>query len=331
MMTDKEQGLVLLMVLWIVVMFTVIVGQFCYTMRTEVNITRNFRDEAKAYYLARAGINMALKKIIDQIPTRYTAPIPARESSTANLPWRVNMDIPAVPFGDGWFKVRLDNENGKININKANALLLQMILKPFDIPEKQKYIIVESILDWRDMDNFHRTYGAENDYYQSLPEPYRCGNRPFQDISELLLVRGVSREIYDQGLKNMVTVRFDPEKKIKTLNVQKPTDTYKININAVSVEILRCFPEITDEIVQAIIEFRREKNFISPSEFKKVVGEKVFSPMSDYITFKNSSYYTIKSSAIINESRAKAGIQALVRIDYRLKNFKIIEWLDYLN
>jgi general secretion pathway protein K len=57
-------------------------------------------------------------------------------------------------------------------------------------------IIVDSILDWRDADDFYRIHGAENDYYQSLKEPYRCKNGNFDSIEELLLVRGITPALF---------------------------------------------------------------------------------------------------------------------------------------
>ena len=66
-------------------------------------------------------------------------------------------------------------------------------------------------MDWRDKDNLHRLNGAEDDYYLSLPQPYKCKNGDFTSIEELLLVRGVTPEIFYGGLKDMVAVYQDKE------------------------------------------------------------------------------------------------------------------------
>ena len=55
-------------------------------------------------------------------------------------------------------------------------------------------------MDWRDPDDFYRLNGAENDYYHSLSEPYECKNGDLDTIEELLLVRGVTTELY-YGIK----------------------------------------------------------------------------------------------------------------------------------
>lgn len=52
--------------------------------------------------------------------------------------------------------------------------------------------IADAILDWIDEDEEMRPYGAESDYYTTLPTPYSAANGPLQSVEELLLVRGVT-------------------------------------------------------------------------------------------------------------------------------------------
>ena len=51
---------------------------------------------------------------------------------------------------------------------------------------------VDAILDWIDEDEEAREYGAEAEYYNSLPTAYSPANGPLQTVEELLLVRGVT-------------------------------------------------------------------------------------------------------------------------------------------
>ncbi len=50
----------------------------------------------------------------------------------------------------------------------------------------------DSILDWLDEDDDPRPYGAELDYYSTLPTPYEPTNGPITSVEELLLVKGVT-------------------------------------------------------------------------------------------------------------------------------------------
>ena len=68
--------------------------------------------------------------------------------------------------------------------NLARSLLLGL---PNMTPE-----IADCILDFIDEDEEPRDYGAESDYYMSLPSPYSPRNGPLYSVEELLLVKGVT-------------------------------------------------------------------------------------------------------------------------------------------
>ena len=52
--------------------------------------------------------------------------------------------------------------------------------------------IADAILDWLDEDEEARAFGAEAEYYSTLPTPYVPKNGPVLSVEELLLVRGVT-------------------------------------------------------------------------------------------------------------------------------------------
>lgn len=52
--------------------------------------------------------------------------------------------------------------------------------------------VADCILDWLDEDDEPRPFGAEVEYYSTLPTPYQPANGPITSVEELLLVRGVT-------------------------------------------------------------------------------------------------------------------------------------------
>ncbi len=269
----NEKGIALFIVLWVLTLLSVIVGEFCYTMRTEVNITRNFKEETQAYYIAVAGVNTAIAELIkNEVMPKPSKPEAEKEKSSDDesdekeIEWRINADIPAIPFANGAFKVKIGSESGKININKANPGILKMLLSRFELEEDDLIGIIDSILDWRDADNLHRLNGAEDDYYLSLSEPYQCKDSDFDSIEELLLVKGITPELFYKGLKDVVTIYQDEEEKksdSKSESKKKEFDFNKININSASLQMMRSLPQMTDELAEAIIEYRKENDFKS--------------------------------------------------------------------
>ena len=329
---NNERGIALFLVLWVMALLTVIAGEFCHAIRTEVNVTRNYKEETQAHYIAVSGLFWAVGELVvnERVPRQVKAP--GSEAGQEDIRPQINTDVPPIPFGDGRFKIEKMNESGKVNLNRAGALLLKMMLNSFQIEEADKNIIVDSIMDWRDKDNLHRLNGAEDDYYLSLPQPYKCKNGDFTSVEELLLVRGVTPEIFHGGLKDIVTVYQDKETgPVSDIQRRTGLDFNKINVNAASPRMLRALPGITEDIVQAIVKYREKKDFRSLTDLHLVVGSEVFSTISPYISLSLSPYYTIKSVGMLTEGKTRQGVRAVVRIDRSLKKgYDVIQWIDGL-
>ena len=115
------------------------------------------------------------------------------------------------PFGDGTFsllyplteggvtKTRYGflDENRKINLNTATEEILRNLIQEVGhLRESEILGIVDSVLDWRDEDNEKRGYGAEDFDYLGMEHAYECKDAPFESVEELLLVRGVTPELF---------------------------------------------------------------------------------------------------------------------------------------
>jgi general secretion pathway protein K len=325
------------MVLWVLMLLTVIVGEFCFTMRTRVNITRNFKESTEAYYIAVAGLNRAIEEIIRQelTPPRIaavksqTAAVPEEEAAPA---WRMNTNIAPMAFAGGEFEVRIENQSGKVNINMAEKPLLAAMLEGFDMDPSEKDVIVDSILDWRDADKNHRINGAEDDYYQSLPEPYHCKDADFDSPEELLFVRGVTPEIYFQGLEHLVTVvpkNTKPSGLGRAKKKEGEFDYNKLNVNAITAAAWATLPGMTEELIADILAFRAEQDFRSLLEVQKIVGVDVFRGIKNYLTIETTPYYKITSLGKIRGSRISEGVTAVVQFNSQTREkYRIMEWTD---
>ena len=333
---ESERGIALVLVLWVMALLTVIAGEFCHAVRTEVNVTRNFKEETQTHYIAVSGLFLTVQELVvnGYLPRPVSAP--GNVDAPEDARWRINTDIPAVPFGDGWFKVEKGNESGKVNLNRAGERLLRMMLNSFPIEDADKNIIVASIQDWRDPDTLHRVNGAEDDYYLALPQPYKCKNGDFTSIEELLLVRGVTPQIFYGGLKDMVSVYQDQEPEPVRYTGRRDDriagyDFNRININAASPQMLRSLPGMTEDALQAVMKYREKRDFRSLADVHAIVGAAVYGGISPYITFTLFPYYTITSVGMFEGSRTRQGVQAVVKIDRRLKKgYEIIQWFDGL-
>lgn len=342
----NDHGVALLLTIWILALLSVIVGEFCHAMRTEVNITRNFKEKTEAYYVGHAGLMQAIAELIrmettpPEIVSVEETEAEDEEDEKEKIDWRINIPITDISFGTGVFSVVIKNEAGKININRADQNLLRMMLNGFDLDDDEKDIIVDSIMDWRDQDDLLRLHGAENDYYQSLDEPYNARNNDFESIEELLLVKGITPEIFYGGLKEIVTVYAEKTgrsklqtRRSRTSRSRSTLSSNKININFASPEMLRALPQMTDELVQDIIKFRQEKDLTIP-DVLEIVGAGAYTEMAPFITTSRdvkSPFFTI-----ISEGKSQQGgpvkylFEVVLKIDVRSgQKYKIIKWTDF--
>lgn len=119
------------------------------------------------------------------------------------------------PWGNAWIDV--EDENGKLDLNKASREEIKDLLEKLEIPEDRADVIADSILDWRDKDNLSHLNGAEDDYYSGLKPPYHPPDGPFRTLTELSLVKGVGYELFwkKPGLWRFFTIYsqggYDPK------------------------------------------------------------------------------------------------------------------------
>lgn len=209
--TKNENGIALLLVLWIITLFAVICAEFSSTMRTESIIVRNYRDGEQAYYTAEAGINRA---IIELERASKTTRQNIAEDDDQEEPEIVYWEPGGGPYvfniDDYICEVKIEDENNRLGLNaflkkaKSNPTLLKSLLEnKVGLEGEERDIVADSLIDWWDKDNnITGINGAEDDYYESLEEPYKCRNGDIPVIEELLMVRGVNEIIYYGAEKN---------------------------------------------------------------------------------------------------------------------------------
>src|SRR5512139_3226504 len=66
----NSSGVALIMVLWVITILTVVALEFSFAMRTEVNVTKNFKEELQLYAIAQGGVQRAIAELILKHDTR---------------------------------------------------------------------------------------------------------------------------------------------------------------------------------------------------------------------------------------------------------------------
>lgn len=288
----NQNGIAMMVVLWVLVLLIALATEFAFSMKMEVNTTRNFKEDIESYYLSKAGIALAMAEIIkparfhsihpdhgwisgkpqapkkDSIENNETGdnrknrnfagivPVDESEDSKEKEKEYQVIEREKIPFGNGEITYTITDENGKIAINKASRGVLLKVMKYAGVElGVERDIIVDSILDWIDQDSHHRINGAEEEYYKNEGLPYTAKNGRIEILTELLKIRGMTEEIFygPRGNENGA-LKYKGLEKILTVYDASP-----VNPNTASPEVLSVLFEQTQ--VQEILQSRKEKGY----------------------------------------------------------------------
>ncbi len=333
---DASRGVVLIMVLWVMIALSVVAMEFSFAMRTEVNITKNFQEDLQLYALAEGGVQRGTLEMVfkhDPKVQQWRKTQKAEEVPAEQKEWISDGREYKVPFEKGECSVRVMGEAGKININLVSEAMLRKIVGNLGLEAEERDKIVDSILDWRDPDDFYRMNGAENDYYQSLKEPYNCKNGNLDAVEELMLVKGVTPALF-HGTK--IKEEGSEEEKGEKVGLKDIFSIYapgeQIDINSAVLPVLKVVLGIPFAVARQITAAREEKAFESLPDLQQRVPEIVpfIQNIQRQIVFRATiPYYTIEARAKMKEGGLSRGVKAIIKIDGREKNHhKVIQWMD---
>ncbi|MFO0825806.1 MAG: type II secretion system protein GspK [Gemmataceae bacterium] len=208
----ERPGYVLIAVLIIIVVLSLAAYRFTDSMTAEHRAAVRTSDVAQARAAAVSGIHYTAALLADRdAVSTYLGGDPTLDNSDMFSDISVREDaknpnktakfrvVSVAMTGPGLFEQRsaVIDEGGKLNINaliaqdKTGQVLYNALLKLPDMTPD----VADAIVDWVDADETPRTNGAEAEYYQSLPTPYKCKNGPLNTIEELLLVKGVTPQL----------------------------------------------------------------------------------------------------------------------------------------
>ncbi|MBF0320801.1 MAG: general secretion pathway protein GspK [Nitrospirae bacterium] len=111
-----------------------------------------------------------------------------------NLPLNVRDDI----------TINVQDTNGKISVYLGADSDLTRLIRLVD-EKSNAALITDNLNDWTDADNIPRPLGAEAEYYKGIGMPYAPRNFSMQYMEELLLLRGMSWELYKK-IKPYITI-----------------------------------------------------------------------------------------------------------------------------
>ncbi len=267
-----QKGFALVVVIVIMLMVSFLAAQLILNVRTELKIAHNHKQRAAGRALAMAGINLGLFRIMDEPKVIFDEEI---EGFYYNREYGVEL-------GNGRLAYVVEEEGGKIEINHLNRPLYTLFFEYLGVEPDSQNIIIDSMSDWRDNDNFNRLHGAEKDYYQELSEPYIPRNGKFVDISEFMLVRGTDELVGRLTLEEAFTIY---------------NRSSKINFNSLSPLLLDFLMEGDEERVQLYWDLKELEGTLTADHAKQILGSDRYDLCFRFLSYGRTGtrYFTIRS------------------------------------
>jgi general secretion pathway protein K len=178
----RSRGGALLAVLWLSAALAAIAFSLANTVRGEAERTSTAVDATRAYYLASGGIR---RTALHMIWTGWNPNFPPQFHTT-------NKAVDLQEFPTGRVRVEIIPETSKLNINQARPEDLFRLLVNLGVEPDRAQAITAATVDWR-------TPGPPTEfdqYYESLSPSFRSRHASFEEIEELLVVRGMTPDIF---------------------------------------------------------------------------------------------------------------------------------------
>jgi len=305
----NQRGVALIVVILMISIIVALTIQLNRDMRSEVYESANLSGQIQLRYVAESAIHAGeAVLLIDK--NQYDA-LTEDWANTELFSLRA-----AEFFDNASFKLTIEDLGGRIPINllvsgngynvPVREMLLRLLTGPhFRLEEGAAEEIIDAIKDWIDADSETTGRGAES----------MVKNATLDCIEELLMIRGVTRELFYgsekfYGLSRCLTVFGDG----------------KININTAPKPVLRALSaQMTDEAVEALDKYRRDqkKSVADPGWYNGVPEATGMNIPVGSVTVK-SDIFQIKAAGV--QGRMTKQITAIVSRDAGRRKVVVLTW-----
>ena len=301
-----QRGFALVITLIITALLVALTAEFVNEVFVDTSARQSFSNGQQASLLAGSGMEAAIKLLqMGQALHSYTSQ--ADLDQLAKL-LHIEDEI-------GTIQVTVEDESGKLNVNSAWGDNGKPVPPFSDIARRLvknlgfSTDLLDALADWRDTDDEPHPAGAETPYYSTLKPPYEAKNGKLSTIGELRLVKGFDAETFNR-LAPFVTV-YD--------------DCTAIDINTAPKELIAALgDDMTADLAQDVVNYRKEHPFENVSDLEKVPGApgKINSTGFQGLLSVKGTTFRIHSEARVNETTRI--IEAVVNA-----GGKILYWREY--
>ncbi len=194
----SESGIALVTAILVVALAAIASAAILSSANIAIRRTTNFQESEVAWWYA-SGVESWVKSILerDAEDNRLDA---------LNDSWAKPVDY--LPVDEGYVRGLVVDLQGRFNLNnlatprrenyeRQLTVFVRLLVNADIADELQARAIASAIRDWCDSDIEPTGFdGAEDSDYLGIDPPYRVPNRMMASVSELLAVKGITRETY---------------------------------------------------------------------------------------------------------------------------------------
>ena len=178
----RDRGFALLIVLWTLVLVSLLVSAIAASGSGRTRQAADLQRSAVLQAEADGGIDEAVFHLID--------------ASKAH--WPANGSIHQVRHGSTVLSIRIDNEAGKVNPNRASLDLLAALLQAVGLDSRNAGAIATRMVAWRFPSAQPIGQASAPTASGTGGRDYLPPNAPFETLSEVGLVEGITPALFDR-------------------------------------------------------------------------------------------------------------------------------------
>ncbi|MCA2967566.1 MAG: general secretion pathway protein GspK [Acidobacteriaceae bacterium] len=318
MRTRNQRGGALLTVLWLSAALTAIAFSVSTTVRGETERTATTVDQTRAYYLATGAVDRAI------LWMQWGRNMSPNADGTARF-WTYTLTRLPMRFPTGYAEVEIIPETSKLNINTANPPELQRLFLSMGLNPALVEQLTAAILDWRQAAPGPTAF---DQYYAAQVPSFRARHASFEQIEELLLVRGVTPDLF-YG----TWVRNPAGQLVRTPGLKDCLTLYGSNsqfdINMTSPPVLLSLG-IPPDVVAQIVARRTVRPFLRQEELGPIV--QAAGPGAGRLRLGGGSIFTLRATATLPGNEVRRSVATVIKFNWDDKDemtpYHILRWYD---
>jgi len=286
-MRRRQTGSVIIIVLWTSILLTVLVTAMASKVSLSAKTAVHNQEAARDWLAVRSAMTHAeMELMLERMPRPLDEEMIEDENGRVReRMYRFNGQPLSLnyPIAEDMV-VRIYDHNGKINLNRIPRRNMQMLIEkrlggPEEADPEQVQDLLAAWTDWTDLNDLESLNGAEDEYYQTLEQPYRPRNNPELDtVEELLHIRGFAELFEGVNLDSAFTIYGNGR---------------QINLNLATREAMQLLPGLNDELIELLIAVRQQTDIRNRGELAEIIPFENLQELSSWIGNSTGNIYTI--------------------------------------